>query len=300
MPRKLRRGGRAARLISALGAGVVACVCALALAASPALADGTFPNWPGNTLHVMATGPLTPGSLLTLTATGVNDLDGLQTVINFNLQMFLVAGKLGVPCQHTYGEEINVFFNNPGYVDHVTGPSLVEGQSGPFSVSTFVTLNNGTGPLLVCAFTQFGGLDDVAWASTEVTISRGAAKPSQFSFRRVTLGATSGCWPLATTPSERAEGLRGAQHPALPMVFTFQAPGSYAFTTTGVPVPLTGVWVGAANRVIGHWHGPANNSTPHTPPKPIAKAVLYPPGWRVPADGAHLRLGARCRSSGQL
>jgi uncharacterized membrane protein (UPF0127 family) len=292
--------GDKVRLVFRVGLGVIACISALALAASPALADGNFPNWPGNSLHVQATGPLTPGSLLTLTATGVDDLDGLQTTFKFSVDMFLVAGVLGVPCQTTDGAELNVLYNNPGYVDHVTIPSLIEGQSGPFSVSTFVTLNNGTGPLLVCAFTQFGGLDDVAWASTEVTISPGAAKPSQFSFRRVTLGPTGGCWPVATTPSERVQGLRGVQHPALPMVFTYQKPGSYAFTTTGVPGSLTGVWIGRANTVIGHWHGASNSSTPHTPPMPITKAVLYPAGWRTPANGARLRLGARCTSSGKL
>ena len=51
-----------------------------------------------------------------------------------------------------------------------------------------------------------------------------AAKPSDFSFRRVTLGATSGCWPLATTPSEIAEGLAGVRHPTLPLVDTFRNP----------------------------------------------------------------------------
>jgi uncharacterized membrane protein (UPF0127 family) len=283
---------------------VVAGVCAgaVAWAATPALADGTFPNWPGNVLHVTATGPLTPGSLLTLTATGVNNLEGLQTVINFGVQMYLVSGRLGVPCQHTNGEELNVFYNNPGSVSRVTlaNNALNTGQSGPFRVSTFVTLNNGTGALLVCAFTQFGGLDDVDWASTEVNIEPRAAKPSDFSFRGVTLGATSGCWPLATTPSERAQGLRGVRHPALPMVFTFQAPGSHAFTLTGVPAPITGVWIGRANTVIGHWHGTANSSTSHTAPRPITAAVLYPAGWRIPADGARLRVASSCRSSGQL
>jgi hypothetical protein len=159
MARKPRREGRAARLISAIGIGATACISTLALGVSPALADGTFPNWPGNILHVTATGPLTPGSLLTLTATGVDDLDGLQTTLQFDLEMYLVAGALGVPCQTTNGAELDILYNNPGYVDHVTIPSLNEGQSGPFKISTFVTLNNGTGPLLVCAFTQFGGLD---------------------------------------------------------------------------------------------------------------------------------------------
>jgi uncharacterized membrane protein (UPF0127 family) len=298
--RKRRREGRTARLVSAIGIGVIACICAPALAASPALADGTFPNWPGNTLHVQASGPLTPGSLLTITATGVNNLEGLQTALKFSVDMFLVAGKLGVPCQHTDGEEVNVLYNNRGYVEHITAPALIEGQSGPFTVSTYVTLNDGTGPLLVCAFTQFGGLDDVAWASTEVTIMRRAAKPNDFSFRRVTLGATSGCWPVATTPSEQAEGLAGVRHPTLPLVDTFPKPVSDAFTMTSEPAPLTVEWIGRAHTVIGHWHGTPYSSTSHIPPMPITAVVSYPVGWRAPTDGARLRLGAPCKSSRQL
>jgi len=289
------------RLLS--GIGVIACMSALALVSSSALADGAFPNWPGNSLHVQATGPLTPGSLLTLTGTGVNNLDGLQTVKQFDLEMFLVAGKLGVPCQQTDGEEMDVYYNNRGYVDWVTVPALLEGQSGAFRVSTFVTLNDNSGPLLVCAYTQFGGSDDVAWASTEVTIRSKPAEPSDFSFRRVTLGAASGCWPVATTPSERAEGLRGVQHPTLPMVFIFQRPGSgpsYGFTMTAVPSPLTGVWIGRAHTVIGHWHAVSESSTVHTPPMPITAALLDPTSFRTPATGARLQLGAGCKSNGQL
>jgi uncharacterized membrane protein (UPF0127 family) len=205
-----------------------------------------------------------------------------------------------VPCQTTDGAELNVLYNNPGYVDRVTDPMLIEGQSGPFRVSTYVTLNNGTGPLLVCAFTKFGGLDDVAWASTEVTIRSKPAKPSDFSFRRVTLGATSGCWPVATTPSEIAEGLAGVRHPTLPLVDTFRKPVSEAFAMTSEPAPLTIEWIGRAHTVIGHWHGTPYSSASHTPPMPITAVVSYPAGWRTPAHGARLRLGAPCKSSGRL
>jgi len=199
-----REDGGMRRFLSGVGICVIACISALALATSPALADGVFPNWPGNSLHVQATGPLTTGSLLTLTGTGVNNLDGLQTVKQFDLEMFLVAGKLGVPCQQTDSEEFDVYYNNRAYVDWVTVPALLEGQSGSFRVSTFVTLNDNPGPLLVCAYTQFGGSDDVAWASTEVTIRRKPARPNDFSFRRVTLGAASGCWPVARPHLTRA------------------------------------------------------------------------------------------------
>lgn len=89
------------------------------------------------------------------------------------------------------------------------------------------------------------------------------------------------------------------RHPALPMVFVFQKPGPYAFTMTGASAPLTGVWISRASTVLGHWHGTPNSSASHTPPVPISTVVLYPVGWRTPADGA-LRLGARCASPGEL
>jgi uncharacterized membrane protein (UPF0127 family) len=302
MPRK--REGRTARLRSAFGVGLIACLSTLGLATSPVLADGTDPGYPGSVLHVKATGTLTPSSVLTITATGTNvapqSVDGIAP-FSFGLRLFLVSyDRLPVPCATTFGRESAISNNNIQAAKLLTYGSLSEGNSGPFRISLPVTLNNGTGTLLICAYTLYGDSDDAAWASTEVTITRGGGKPSQFAFRRVTLGATSGCWPLATTPSQRAQGLRGVLHPALPMVFIFQKPGSYAFTMTGTPAPLIGVWIGVANTVIGHWHGTPDSTTPHTAPMPITKAVLYPVGWRTPSAGARLRLGARCRSSGKL
>jgi len=277
---------------------VVACVGASET--GPALADGTDPNFPGSVLHVKATGALTPGSILTITATGTNGPVNGNGTFSYGLDLALVAANALPSCATSSSAEQTITGNNPRYGSWLTFHVLDEGMSGPFTLTTPVTLNRGTGPVRICAYSVYGVGDDAAWASTEVTIARGGGTSSEFSFRRVTLGGASGCWPLATTTSERELGLGGVRHPALPMVFTFQKPGSHPFTMTGVPAPLTGVWIGRMGTVIGHWHGTPNSKTLHTPPMPITKAVLYPVGWRIPADGARLRLGARCKSSGTL
>jgi uncharacterized membrane protein (UPF0127 family) len=301
MARNLKRRGRKAGLRSAVGVGMIACVFTLALAASAALADGTDPAYPGSVLHVTATGPLTPGSVLTITATGTNALTPYPVHLDYGLDLYLVAADaFQTPCATSQGGEEELSINDSPYVTLLTGDVLNEGESGPFTLSLPITLNNGTGHLMICAYSLYNDFDDAAWATTEVAIGGGAAKPSQFSFRRVTLGATSGCWPLARTPSEQTQGLKGVHHPALPMVFLFKTPGTYGFTMTGTPAPLTGVWIGRGNRVMGHWHGVPGSSTLHTPRRPITGAVLYPVDWRTPADGARLRLGARCTSRGKL
>jgi uncharacterized membrane protein (UPF0127 family) len=53
------------------------------------------------------------------------------------------------------------------------------------------------------------------------------------------------------------------------MVFIYQQAGYYAFSMTGAPVPLNGVWVGSAKTVIGRWHGAPNSATQHIPPAPV-------------------------------
>jgi uncharacterized membrane protein (UPF0127 family) len=249
---------------------------------------------------------MTPGSILTITATGTNvapqSVDGISP-FSFGLRLFLVSyDRLPVACATTFGQESAISTNNIQSAKLLTYGSLNEGNSGPFSISLPVTLNSGTGRLLVCAYTRYGDSDDAAWASTEVTIAAGSAKPvipaSRFSFRRVTLGATGGCWPLATTPKEQAQGLRGVRRPAMPMVFVFQKAGSYAFSMAGAPAPLNGVWIGSAKTVIGRWHGTPNSATQHVPPAPVTAVVEYPLGWRAPAEGARLRVGRSCSSRG--
>src|SRR5215472_9209140 len=76
-----------------------------------------------------------------------------------------------------------------------------------------------------------------------------------FPYRQVRLGATSGCWPVATTSALQEDGLMGVPHPARPMLFVFAQAASYAFCMENKPAPLTGACVGEADTVIGRWHG---------------------------------------------
>lgn len=132
-------------------------------------------------------------------------------------------------------------------------------------------------------------------------VTAGTALASEgFPYRRVRLGATSGCWPVATTMALQDEGLMGVRHPARPMLFVFPQAASVAFWMENTPAPLTGAWVGAANTVIGHWHGVPNTNTQHLPPAPVIAVVEYPVGWRVPADSARLTMGGSCSSRGPL
>jgi hypothetical protein len=162
--------------VTALRAVVVACLSAgaVAWAAGPALADGTDPAYPGSVVHVMASGPLTPNSIMTITATGANvapmSVYGIST-FEFGLSLFLVsADVLPAPCATTRGVEGFIALNNAQYVHDLTPAVLLEGFSGPFTISVPVTLNSGTGHLMVCAYSVYGDIDDAAWASTEVTI----------------------------------------------------------------------------------------------------------------------------------
>jgi hypothetical protein len=134
-------------------------------------ADGHYPYFSGSVLHVKASGPLTAGSVLTITGTGTN---ASRPGFPYEFDVFLVAPVLG-PCKTSFNAEQAVFFDNPaGYVSRLlqiqegTGPR----SGGPFKISTPVVLNKATGHLLICAYSGYGAnpQDDVAWASTEVTI----------------------------------------------------------------------------------------------------------------------------------
>jgi len=286
---------------------VVACVCAGAVgwAAGPALADGTDPGYPGSVLHVSASGPLTPGSVLTITATGTNvepqSVYGMSTS-NFALTIYLVSvDQLPGPCPDNVEKEGAIALDNATYVKNETIRPLNEGYGGPFTIPLPVTLNNGTGHLMICAYSTYGFGDDAAWASTEVTISAGAPIPaSQFPSRRVTLGSTGGCWPLATTQRELMQGLDGLRHPARPMVFAFQPARSQIFTSQHVLVPVTFVWIGRGKTVIGRRHAAPGSVATYSPPAPVTAVVEYPAGWRVPPDGARIQVGGRCSSSAGL
>src|SRR5262249_50959223 len=77
----------------------------------------------------------------------------------------------------TRGPENTIAANNDQAVKNLTFAVLDEGASGPFTISTPVILNNGTGHLLVCAYSVYGDSDDAAWASTEVTIGPAGGWP---------------------------------------------------------------------------------------------------------------------------
>jgi len=291
------------RVLKVVGlCGVVGCVGGWAV--GPALADGSDPGYPGSVLHVRVSGPLTPGSLMTVTAFGSNvqpahSLGPYPFILNLFLQN---TDMLPVPCSTGLNGENDILANNSGAVKSLGG-LLNEGDSGPFTISLPVRLNNGTGHLQICAYSVYAYSDGAAWGSTKVTITAGTTAPipaNQFASRRVTLGATSGCWPLATTARERQQGLMGVRHPPRPMVFSFQQAGSYQFSMRNVPAAANGVWIGRARTVIGHWHGAPSSTATHSPPAPITAVVLYPVGWPVPADGARLRIGSYCSSNAGL
>jgi len=279
-------------------------VCVGAWAVGPALADGSDPGYPGSVLHVRTSGPLTPGSLLTITAYGSNVQPGNSLgPYPFILNLFLQnTDILPLPCSTGLNGENDILANNSGAVKSLGG-LLNEGDSGPFTISLPIRLDNGTGHLQICAYSVYAYSDGAAWGSTKVTIRARATAPippSGFASHRVTLGATSGCWPLATTAREHQQGLIGVRHPARPMVFSYQQAGSYTFWMRGVPASVNGVWIGSAKTVIGHWHGAPNSTAKHSPPAPVTAAVLYPAGWPVPADGARLRVGGHCNSNAAL
>jgi len=142
----------------------------------------------------------------------------------------------------------------------------------------------------------------IAAATVSVLLAAaGAAQASEgFPYRQVSLGATAGCWPVATTLALQDQGLMGVTHPTRPMLFLFRSAGPYAFWMENTPAPLNGAWIGAGRTVIGRWHGIPNTTTSHAPPMPVTAVVEYPARWRVPADGARLAVGARCSSTGGL
>lgn len=172
------------RLIGVVGLRgvVVACLCSggIACAAGPALGDGTSPHYPGSVLHVRAGGPLTPGSTLTITATGTNALIepfGPPPEGPYGLSLFLQnTDMLSVPCSNSESAENTISINNIKAVKLLTFDSLSEGDSGPFNISLPVMLNAGTGHLQVCAYSTFV-TDDAAWASTQVTIVSAGGSP---------------------------------------------------------------------------------------------------------------------------
>jgi hypothetical protein len=150
------------------GIAALLCVCALAVAAAPARADGTDPAYPGSTLQVTTTGPLVAHQPVTIVATGTNAPFG--TPIDYGLRLFAIDHKLlPIPCAQGFSMEETIWEDNPQAGRLLTFENLNEGLSGPFTISLPITLAGG-GDLLICAYSVLV-TDDVAWASDEVTIA---------------------------------------------------------------------------------------------------------------------------------
>lgn len=286
-------------------------VCVLAAmvgsAARPALAAGGSdpPLFTDSLLSVDAAGSFIQGRPFEVLVTGSNEAPPGQTnLLEYDLYVFLLAAKVGT-CPMTeqgmalyvkrYPKDTQIVFKTP-VPEAGAGPGLY----GPFTIPLFeASADNFTGPLYICAYSDWA-TEDAAWASFGPVTVTPAIPASQFRSRMVRLGATRGCWPLAQTEKEQAQGLTAVSHPARPMLFTFKKAGSQRFSTLGVPVPLNGVWIGRGDKVIGRWHGAANSDTTHKSPASVTAVVLYPAGQRVPANGARLQLGASCSSHASL
>jgi hypothetical protein len=148
------------------------------------------------------------GSEATITATGANAPQGDLGFGPFGLFLFAVNhDALPIPCETTGNAEETLAENNTQYVNQLTFRGLDEGNQGPFSISTYVPLTS-PGHWQVCAYSTLV-TDTAAWASTMVTIARGAggkpaAKPAVTVTPRVTrsggrLHCSRGSWSGSPT-----------------------------------------------------------------------------------------------------
>lgn len=307
------REERASGLLELLGlrrmAVAAACACAgvLAWAAGPALAaGGSDPAFPFSSLVIDAGGSFIQGRPFELFVTGVNEAPEAQSdLVPYDLYLYLLAAKVGT-CPTTQQAMLRLVKKHPRDTQIIFKAPVPEVGLGPGLYGMFTTrlfeasAGNFTGSLYICGYSNYAASQDAAWDSFGPITITPAIPASRFPSHRVRLGATSGCWPVASTRKERAQGLSEVRHPARPMVFTFPKAGSHGFTMLAVTAPLNGVWIGRAHTVIGRWHGTPRSTATHKPPGPVTAAVLYPVGWRVPQDGAHLQVGTRCSSRAGL
>jgi hypothetical protein len=146
--------------------------------ASPALADGTAPAYPGSVVHVSVSGPLQAGKVLTITATGANTAQTALggPALDFGLDLIVVDPQiLKGPCEVSEQKELTDITNVPDGGRLLNFDDLNEGSSGPFRISQPYE-PAGFGPLLVCAYSKYV-TDDAAYASTQVQI-KPADKPA--------------------------------------------------------------------------------------------------------------------------
>jgi len=153
----------------------------LAWAASPALADGTNPDYPGSILHVTTAGRTVVGNTLTIIATGsnaatTNPVTGEPATFDFGVQFIDVKRSIiSLPCYADFSSELNLTFRRGAYL--LTPTSIPEQpESGPFQPVRYqVPLNGTPGQWLICAYTVNGlsggdTQDDAAWASTQIDL----------------------------------------------------------------------------------------------------------------------------------
>jgi hypothetical protein len=148
------------------------------LAAGPARADGTAPDYPGSTLSVAVTGTLQADHAINIVATGSNvaqtQLGG--PALDFGLDLFVVnPAVLPGPCDASENAELTAVTNVPSGGRLLTFEDLNEGASGPFDISTPFE-PGGSGTLQVCAYSVYV-TDDAAWAQTDVKIAAALQAP---------------------------------------------------------------------------------------------------------------------------
>lgn len=286
---------------------VCACTALLAWLAAPALAlGGSDPAFPHSLLAIDAGGPFIQGEPFEMFATGLNEpVAGSSGLVPYELYVYLLPAKVATcPTSQIvmlklikkFPTQIVTVFNTP-VPEAGIGPTL----DGPFTTPLFeASAGNFTGSLFICGYSVYGTGLDAAWYSFGPVTIKPRLPASAFPSNHVTLGTTSGCWPVASTKRLRGQGLIGVAHPARPMVFTFGPAGPHNLGMFDVPAPLNAVWIGPAQTVIGGFHGTPHSKKTYKSPSPVTGAVFYPVGWRVPAVGARLRVGASCSSTAGL
>lgn len=157
--------------------GTITALSAL-LAAVPAHADGTDPDYPGSTLHVSVTGTLQADHAINIVATGGNvaqtALGG--PALDFGLDLFAIdPAILPGPCDQSENSELTAVINVPNGGRLLTYENLNEGSAGPFDITTPFE-PGGSGTLQVCAYSVYV-TDDAAWAQTDVKISPAERAP---------------------------------------------------------------------------------------------------------------------------
>jgi len=106
------------------------------------------------------------------------------------------------------------------------------------------------------------------------------------------------CVAVALTAAQQVAGL--ANRPSIPpkegMAFPFPDAGDRAFTMRDTAVPLSIVWVGPDNNVLGSTALTPNDTTPRPSPGPVILAVeLSPQDWSpLAATAKTMSLGEAC------